>query len=421
MASLEVLASDAATPPRNDAAYVFHHPPKFLWHRDEEVPAQRWERYSIYLHVPFCKKICTFCTFERKRLRRGSLANFADHLWRELDLVRARDDFSAAAVHSVYIGGGTGSLLPNADIVRFLRDLRDRFGLSGGAEVTLECEPGTKSAGDYEVLLEAGVNRVSIGIQAFQDDVLRRLNRSHDVAMAVSQVRAAKEAGFENLHIDLMYGLPGQSTRDWEESLDRAIALEVPHISVYPLIVFPDELLDRQLRQGDAPERPSEDAIEEMRETTLRRLEDAGLSRYSLTEYSRPGHACDYVITTWDGSDYLGLGPGAYSRAGGQLWENDVIHAAYERRIAEGLAPVGKSIRMSGEDQLRRDLAMSLCMIDIDTAPLERRAGVSVDTALSAERERLVAAGYLTTRGSRWTLTEAGIRYATEVMKTFAV
>ena len=418
---LELMPPAGAAPElRDDGGYVFHHPPKFLWERDPELAAQRWGRYSIYVHVPFCRKICTFCTFERKRLRRSSMGNFTDHMWRELDVIEAADDFSQAAVHSVYIGGGTGSLLPNEDIARLLGEFRSRFGLRE-AEVTLECEPGTKKQEDFEILRAAGVNRISVGIQAFQNDLLSQLNRSHTAEQAETMVRAAKAAGFENLHIDLMYGLPGQTVEMWAESLERAVELDVPHISAYQLIVFHDELLDRMIRNGESEPRPESDVIDRMRALCRDRLGEAGLARYSLTEFARPGHQCDYVVTTWDGSDYLGIGPASYSRSSPWLWENDVVHTTYDRKIEEGRRPVGKAIRMSPEDQLRRDLAMSLCMLDIDVAPLEADAGISVDDCLAVERDGLIAEGLLSVSGSRWTLTETGIRFATEVMKRFAV
>ncbi|MFV2103632.1 coproporphyrinogen-III oxidase family protein [Micromonospora sp. LOL_024] len=405
--------------PRSDGAYVFHHPPKFMWQRDAEVPERRWGRYSVYVHVPFCRKICTFCTFERKRLRRSSIPNFTARLWEELDTVQNLDDFSAAAVHSVYIGGGTGSLLPNADIVRLIGELRDRFGLAE-AEVTLESEPGTKTQADLEEIRAGGVNRISIGIQAFQDDLLRRLNRSHTTEQALRAVRDAKAAGFEDVHIDLMYGLPGQSVEMWRETLDQAVDLGVPHISAYQLIVFQDELLDRAIRLGESPAPAPREEIHRMRVMCHDRLAEAGLPPYSLTEFARPGHHCDYVITTWDGSDYLGLGPAAYSRNGRWLWENDVIHAAYDESVRQGRRPVGKAIEMTPRDQLARDLAMSLCMLRIDVAPLEAQAGVTVEETFAAERDTLIAEGLLLVDGSRWTLTADGVRYATEVMKRFA-
>jgi oxygen-independent coproporphyrinogen III oxidase len=421
MAQIEQLSSapihDDPTEFRDDGAYVFHHPPKFAWEREPERPAQQWGRYSIYLHVPFCKKICTFCTFERKRLRRGSIDEFAAALWLEMKKVSSYDDFSNASIHSVYIGGGTGSLMSNKDILRFLDTLRDDFGLSGAVETTLECEPNTKTERDYEQIAAAGVNRISIGIQAFQDELLRRLNRSHNAAQAIAQVRAARRAGFENVHIDLMYGLPGQSLDMWRETLERALSLDVAHISIYPLIVFENELLSRQLHAGEAPPRPGRSERELMRQLCRELLTEAGYRRYSLTEYGKSGYECEYVITTWDGSDYLGFGPAAYSRSGNWLWENDLIHASYHRKIEQNGLPVGKGIAMSPEERLRRDVAMGLCMLEIDAAGLERRSGALIDEVLSSERDGLVGDGLIDASKERWVLTERGIRYATEVMK----
>ncbi|MGA4844305.1 radical SAM family heme chaperone HemW [Streptomyces sp. G45] len=405
---------------REDGGYVFHHPPKALWDRGVQPPPQSWGRYSVYLHVPFCKKICTFCTFERKRLRRDSLDGFIPRLWRELDTVEATDDLSAAALHSVYLGGGTASLLPNDAIAHFLDRLRGGFGLREDTEVTLESEPGTKTAEDLRIVRDAGVNRVSIGVQAFQDPLLKSLNRSHNAAEAVAMAEAVHAAGIENLHVDIMYGLPGQTMDMWRETVQRCLDLGVKHLSAYQMILFPDEVLSRMIRAGEVPPQPHPDVITEMRAYAVETFGRAGLPRYSLTEFAEPGFECRYVITTWDGSDYLGLGPGAYSRNGRQLWENHTVHAAYHRDADNGRRPVGRAVEMTPRQTLERDLAMGLCMLHVQPEELAHRAGIGLDSVDSVLRD-LTELGLIRAEGSQLRLTEPGVRYATEVMKRLTV
>jgi len=423
------LETLTATPPstmqsppllREDGAYVFHYPPKFIWERDAVVAPQTWRRYSVYVHVPFCRRICTFCTFERKQLVRGSIDWFTDCLAKEMEMLRARHDFSGADLESVYLGGGTASLLPNDTIARLLDTLRAHFGYRDGIETTLESEPGTKKADDFRFLRESGINRVSIGIQAFQDDLLKSLNRSHNAEQAMQMVRAAQEGGIENVHIDLMYALPGQTFEQWQESVLKALSLGVPHISMYQLIVFPDEMLARLMHTGAAAAQPFRDTVDAMRRFGHEQFLAAGYERYSLSEYCKPGFQCRYVRTTWDGSDYLGMGPGAYSRNGHDLWEDDVVHASYDEKIENGVHPVGKAITMTPRDSLARDIAMGLCMLEVDLADISRRAGASADDEFAETFDTLHGQGLIERQRDMLRLTDSGIRYATHVMKAFA-
>jgi oxygen-independent coproporphyrinogen-3 oxidase len=403
---------------RDDGAYVFHHPPKFSWQRDLDPTSQSWGRYSVYLHVPFCRRICTFCTFERKQLRRGSIERFVGYLDREMTIAQRLDDFSSANVHSVYLGGGTASLLTPEMIDHFLVRLRAEFGLRS-AEITLECEPGTKKAEDFGRIRDSGVNRISIGVQAFQEHHLANLNRSHRVHHSLEMIEAARSAGFENIHIDLMYGLPGQTAEEWAETIEGAIGCGVQHISAYRLIVFPRELLARSIDHGELARPPAADVIEDMRRHVNERLSAVGYRRYSLTEFALPGFECDYVRTSWDGSNYLGFGAGAYSRNGDQLWENDVVHAGYEGRIEQGRRPAGKSRTMTPSERLTRDIAMGLCLLQVDLVELRRTSGAALGSAHEAAIDWCRSTELIRRDGDVLSLTDAGQRYATEVMKSF--
>jgi len=405
-------------PYRQDGAFVFHHPPKFLWERGVMPGRQVWKRYSIYLHFPFCRSICAFCTFERKILRPDSISKFLDLLWAEMDLVQQCDDFTDAEVESVYIGGGTASLLPHDAIARFLERLRAEFGLRGQVEVTLECAPGTMQAQDIERLLDIGVNRISIGVQAFQDGLLKRLGRPHSVRQSLEMIEAAHKAGVKNLHIDLMYGLPGQTLEDWQETVTRTVELNLQHISAYQLIVFSRERLDRAILHGDIAPTPSAQVINDMHVYLQDKLRAAGFERYSLTEFAQPGFECQYVRATWIGTDYMGMGPSAYSRNGLTLWENEVVHLAYERGIRNSTRPVGKCITMSPRECLERDIAMGLCMLEIDIPTIESRAGASIEQ-LAREIQELETEQFIRRTNGKIVLTERGIRYATHVMKLF--
>lgn len=418
-----VPTTDVSSDLREDGAYVFHYPPKYSWQRDPppEELASQWGLYHFYIHVPFCRRICTFCTFERKQLRRGKIDEFVALLNLEMDLATRHDDFSMARIASVYFGGGTASLLSNSAIAHLISRLDSEFGLDPSAEITLECEPGTKREHDFRELRDIGINRVSIGVQSFDDSILTRLNRAHSTKHSLTMIDASRSAGIGNVHIDLMYGLPSQTAADWRATVATAISLGVQHISAYPLIVFQNEQLDRSTAQGRLPRRLPDYEISELGQYASYALGDAGFHRYSLTEYAQPGFECRYVRATWDGSDYLGMGPGAYSRNGCRLWEDDVLHMAYRQKLHDGYRPAGKSTSMASDVQVRRDIAMGLCMLSVDLVDVLGAADTVLSAAIEDNVSGLVEAGLLHREGQRLSLTERGVRFATHVMKSFTV
>jgi len=405
-------------PFRDDGAYVFHHPAKFMWN-DAPIGRQSWGVFSAYLHVPFCREICNFCTFERSRIRKGAIAEFIQALAAEMDLLGESDDFTIARIESVYLGGGTASLMPNDAVAEFLVRLRDCFGLLDSVETTIECEPGTKREQDFVELRQGGVNRVSVGVQTFSEHLLPLLNRIHKVNHSLAMIEEIRAAGIENVHIDLMLGLPAQTIKDWEESIDRAIALRVEHISTYKLITFKSQLLDRTFRGGGLPDPPPPDQIEEMYRYSANALTGAGYERYSLTEYCKPGRRSRYVSATWDGSDYLGMGPGAYSRCGFSLWENSPLQGQYRALVAARTRPTWRGTRMEPKQVLARDIAMGLCLLKVDLRALEERTGLLAEEIFGAEIRQLTEDGLLTYDQDVLALTGDGIQYATHVMHTF--
>ncbi len=421
---MEALADPVSRPVarpnvrRDDGAYVFHHPPKFMW-GPTKLPPLQWNTYSVYLHVPFCRAICTFCTFERSLYSKASLDEFFNSLLHEVSSREQSDDFTRARVESVYLGGGTASLLSNKQISQFLDRLRIGFGLGDDVECTLECEPGTKREKDFREVRDAGINRISIGVQSFADHLLPGLNRRHTVATSRRTIEAAHKAGFSNIHIDLMYGLPNQTFADWKSSVDEAARLGLHHISVYRLIIFQDELMARKLGQGELQPLPDAETIEEMRQYARETLQAHGLRQYSLTEFAKPGHECIYVQRNWDGSDYLGFGPAAYSRHSHHLWENTVFHHKYHELAGAGRLPIGRGMTMTAGECLARDVAMGLCLLSIDIDRLERKSGASLEEQFGRKVAQLVGEGLLTRTEENLGLSEEGIMYATYIMKRF--
>ena len=272
---------------------------------------------SLYVHLPWCLKKCPYCDFNSHELRQADgLASTlpTDTEQRYLDALCA--DLESALpliwgrrVHSVFIGGGTPSLFSPAGIDRLLADIRARLPLEADAEVTLEANPGTFEKDRFKAFREAGVNRLSIGVQSFDDAKLKALGRVHNRDQALAAVEEAR-ACFDTFNLDLMYALPGQSLSDLQADLDQALAFEPPHLSLYHLTMEPNTVFGTRPPEG----LPDEDTAFDMLDVLAARTASAGLLRYEVSAYARPGHQCWHNLNYWQFGDYLGVGAGAHSK-----------------------------------------------------------------------------------------------------------
>ena len=290
---------------------------------------------ALYVHVPWCLRKCPYCDFNSheltapRRLRRrppggdqpawggpasAEAASQGPPFERYLDALRA--DLEAALpfiwgrrVHSVFIGGGTPSLLTPVQVERLLSDLRSRLPLEPGCEVSLEANPGTFEAERFHAYRAAGVNRLSVGVQSFDDAKLAVLGRVHDAAQARAAVAEAR-AAFDTFNLDLMYALPGQSLADFEADLTQALAFEPPHLSIYHLTIEANTFFAK----NPPPGLPDDDTAFDMLDLITRRAAAEGLQRYEVSAFARPGHRCAHNLNYWNFGDYLGIGAGAHSK-----------------------------------------------------------------------------------------------------------
>ena len=261
---------------------------------------------GIYVHVPWCRSICTYCDFDRQAHAFELIPAYVGALAAE---IAAQPNLTA---HSVFFGGGTPSLLEPGQIGAVLDACRRRFELLTDAEITVEANPGDLDATLVAGYLGAGVNRLSMGIQSFDDRLLRLLGRRHTAAEAVEAIRQARLGGAENLSIDLMYGLPGQSPAHWRETLERAVEQRTDHLSAYLLTVDERVPLGRQVARGRTS-LPVDDDVAEMYQDAQRILAAAGFEQYEISNWARPGRASRHNLTYWRDEPYLGIGAGAAS------------------------------------------------------------------------------------------------------------
>jgi oxygen-independent coproporphyrinogen-3 oxidase len=288
---------------------------------------------SVYVHVPWCLSRCPYCDFNTYAARAWPEDEYREALEAELGWYASRPPLSGVSLATVFFGGGTPSLFAPETIARLLDALKARFPVEPDLEVTLEANPGTIDRARLAALRAAGVNRLSIGVQTFQPRLLERLGRNHSVGESRVALDAARDAGFENLSLDLMYATPSQTLAELEDDLGEAVAARPDHVSAYALTYEPNTPLHRDLQAGRV-ERASEDLEAEMFERVRARLGEAGYDAYEISNHARPGREARHNRAYWRGGPYLGLGAGAHSFSPGAAPPFDAA-ATPEARDAE--------------------------------------------------------------------------------------
>ncbi len=313
--------------------------------------------FGVYVHVPFCATRCGYCDFNTYTADElGSSAGFdswLDGLRAELDLgarVLAAGPRPVPPAETVFVGGGTPSLIGAGRLAEVLDAVRGAFGLAPNAEVTTECNPESTSPEFFAGIREAGFSRVSLGMQSAVPHVLRILDRRHTPGRPVAAAREARGAGFTHVNLDLIYGTPGESVDDLRRSLDAVLDAEVDHVSAYSLIVEDGTAMARKVRRGELPA-PDEDVLADRYELIDNVLSSAGLHWYEVSNWAAGSDAaCRHNLGYWQGGDWWGAGPGAHSHVGGVRWWNTKHPARYTALLAEGTSPAAARELLSAED-----------------------------------------------------------------------
>jgi oxygen-independent coproporphyrinogen-3 oxidase len=371
-------------------------------------------RLGVYVHVPFCRVRCGYCdfnTYTATELGGGaSQAAYADTAISEIDLLAGVLP-GAPAVETVFFGGGTPTMLPGTDLVRMVDAIKDRFGMAPEAEVTTEANPDSVTPESLSLLREGGFTRISFGMQSAVPSVLAVLDRTHDPERVPQVVDWAREAGFDQLSLDLIYGTPGESVDDWRRSLDAALACEPDHVSAYSLIVEDGTALARQVRAGALP-MPDEDDLADKYLLADEVLGAAGLGWYEVSNWARDDAArCRHNELYWSSQHWLGVGPGAHSHVGGVRWWNVKHPTAYAARLAAGRSPVHAREVLDEETvQLERVL---LEVRVRDGLPLEVLGPLGTRDRV----DRVVADGLGEVTGERLVLTQRGRLLADAVVR----
>ncbi|HIP70984.1 MAG TPA: radical SAM family heme chaperone HemW [Anaerolineae bacterium] len=290
---------------------------------------------SLYLHIPFCRHRCSYCDFNTYTSLGDLQEAYAAALAVEIEQVAGE---ARRPVHTIFFGGGTPSLMPPSAIARILQAVRDGFAVSPDAEITMEANPGTVDEAYLTAVHTAGVNRLSFGVQSAIPAELQLLEREHDFPTVIEAVEMARAAGLENFNLDLIYGLPGQTLASWEESLRAALALDPTHLSLYCLTIEPGTPMQRWLENGRISP-PDPDLAADQYDLACRLLAGAGLEHYEISNWAKPGLACEHNLTYWRNGEYLGLGAGAHGHAAGIRYEVVKQPRVYVRRMDTAVSP----------------------------------------------------------------------------------
>ena len=289
---------------------------------------------SVYIHVPFCVRKCAYCDFYSLAGVNDLTGRYREALCREIRIQAER--FGPVRVETVYLGGGTPSLLSGTDIRRILSVLRECMEVVPACEITMEGNPGTLEEKALEVYREAGVNRFSLGVQSFSDRMLRRIGRIHTAEQAVQAVRMLRRAGFSNVNLDLMYGLPDQDLNSFLDTVGEALTLSPEHLSCYSLIPEPGTEMGRQVESGEAT-LPDAEKLLQMEEEMRSLLSRNGFDRYEVSNYAREGRECRHNLVYWECEPYLGFGPGAHSDFDGRRFSHPADLLGWMQAMEAGM------------------------------------------------------------------------------------
>lgn len=381
---------------------------------------------SAYIHFPFCVRKCLYCDFVSQAGKEEAIPAYIESVRAEIR--HTADVLSGQSVlkplDTVYLGGGTPTLATSGQLAAILQALRDSFGLTDQAEISLEANPGTMSMDECAAIRQAGFNRISIGLQAVQPHLLRTLGRIHLFEDYLDAVRFARQAGFDNIGADIMFGLPGQTLSDVRETLRCVLDSDLEHISYYSLQVEPGTPFHDAYSRG-ALLLPDPEIERDMYHTIRDTLSASGRAPYEISSSARPGYACRHHLVYWAGREYYGFGCAAHGYVGGMRRQNEPDLDAYmnkvEERSASNAFPAAEELERIDREEERKEVMMLGFRLEagVDSDAFLLRFGVRMEACFGDELRELNQKGLIETRGRRVRLTPSGRDVANQVFMAF--
>ena len=364
---------------------------------------------GLYIHIPFCVKKCEYCDFVSFS---GCESRFSEYIEALINEIK---EYRGAEIDTVFIGGGTPSLLPPELIIRLCDAVRDNFKLATGYEWTIEANPGTVTESKIQAMLRSGINRISLGVQSFVDTELKAAGRIHDAKTAYETVMKLHKSGFRNVSIDLMASLPHQTMESFKRTLENAVSLPVKHISVYSLIIEDGTPIKKKYDDG-IYQMPDEDNDRELYHCTKRFLEEHGFNRYEISNYAKMGYESRHNLKYWDCEEYIGIGVAAASYIDGRRFSNTTSLEEYLCGNYRG----GECEILANEDMMGEFMMLGLRKTSgVSAEEFKRRFGKTIESVYGAQLDRFTGLGLMEYIEGYYRLTERGLDIANSVMCDF--
>lgn len=371
---------------------------------------------AAYIHIPFCEHICHYCDFNKFFLHNQPVDEYLDMLKKEF--LMYREKYPDTCLETIFVGGGTPTSLNDSQLESLCKAIREHLPYKEG-EFTFEANPGDLSEEKLKILKSFGVNRLSIGVQSFNDELLKKIGRSHRAVDVHHSVSLAGKAGFTNISIDLIYALPGQTEEDFLKTLREALMLELPHYSGYSLIVEPKTVFYNLLRKGKL-KLPGEESEARMYEDLMQSMEKNGLRQYEISNFSKPGFESKHNLVYWNNEPYFGFGAGAHGYVNGKRYSNYGPLKKYMEPLANGRKPIYTEHEVTPREAMEEEMFLGLRKTaGVNMACFQEKFSVHPKKVFGKEIEELISKQLLVEKDGQIQLTKRGLFLGNEVFQSF--
>ena len=405
--------------PERDIEYIREYPSKVSAITGDEIFEKK--EITVYIHIPFCKSLCKYCPFTKYAFDENLLEDYLDALYKEIDMTSKLPYVQGAKVSALCFGGGTPTTLTGEQLVKLIETCKEKFNMMDGYEISIEANPDTVDEEKVKMMIGAGVNRISFGIQSFQDKYLEMIGRAHKAQSSIDAIKMVKNLGFNNIGIDLLYRIPGQTLEDWEKELKTAVDLGVDYIATFCLSLVPTTELFNQIMRGQLPPQPDEEMEYKMVDKIKEVLFKEGYQQHYLHDYALPGKECAYHAASFKAPqiECLALGAGGKSYINGVFYGNiNPIHE-YIDAVNAGDLPVAFGRKLTQRDKMSRYMVLGMKFLKIDKKNFQELFGVRVETVFSETLDKLESWGLIENGPYEIKVTRKGEKYISNVCKAF--
>ncbi|MBC1732548.1 radical SAM family heme chaperone HemW [Listeria seeligeri] len=372
---------------------------------------------AVYIHIPFCEHICYYCDFNKVFLEGQPVDEYVDLLIKEMQITAMNKQMEP--IDTVFVGGGTPTTLNEAQIAKLCTAIQEIFPMKEEVEFSFEANPGDLSVAKVQTMKDYGVNRISMGVQSFNNDLLKQIGRIHTVKDVYQSVENMRTVGFENVSIDLIFSLPGQTEADFQDTLNQALALDLPHYSAYSLIIEPKTIFYNLMQKGKLF-LPGQDAEANMYDLLLVEMEKHGRKQYEISNFAKEGFESKHNITYWSNEHYYGFGAGAHGYIGNTRYSNFGPIKKYMEPLQENKLPVFQQKELTLKEKMEEEMFLGLRKVSgVSKAGFERKFGQDLDTTFQNAIQKTMAKGWLENNEENVALTRNGRFLGNNVFQEF--